>query len=140
VRSVTPSKETMQDLMSVAPWRNGWLEYNTLDGWRRWWSSLNTTVESVRILGGMIVVTSRVSNTSKVLPRLLDFSPASNSGYRLGSDSSLSASWQATPHLKTSSSKSVIHSFANLDDIAVAASPTLQELRHECRLTLGDYV
>ena len=131
------SKAIMHVLTSVKPWNDGWLESNTQTGWRRWWSLLRTTVESVRISGGMIVVIYKVKSIWNGSSQLLTISPASSSGYRLGRGSLSNVFWLVFPHLVTSSSRSVIHSFASLDDTAVAASPTLQELRHACQQRLG---
>ena len=132
-----PSKETTRDQTYVTPWRNGWLELATHAGWMRWLPSLGITVESVRILGGMTVVTFNHSVILMLSQRLLDAYPTSSSGYRQGSDSSLSVFWQTVSPPRTSLSRSATHSFATLPDIAVEASPTLQALRQECLKQLG---
>ena len=123
--------------MSVRPWRNGWLEYLIPGGLMRWWSSYSITVESIRILGGMTVVTYRASNTSKTSVLLPPQYPLLSSGYRHASDSLLSVFWLLERVLQISSYKLVTHSCATLDDTTVAASPTLQALRRECRLKIG---
>lgn len=124
---------------SAWPWKNGWLESIIRDGLTRWWSSLSTTPETCRILGGMTVVTFSPSNIWEESVVLLNDYPASSSGYQHESGGLLSAFWQNTDqHQRTSSYKSVIHSFANLDDIAVSHSPTLRVLRQECRRQLGE--
>lgn len=127
----------MRGLMSVRPLRNGWLEFNIPNGWMRWWSSLDTTVESVRISAGMIVVISRTKNIWGISSRSLDVYHGLNSGFRLGSDSSSNVFAWASHSLRTSLYKSVTPSFARLDDIAVSHSPTLQVLRQECRKPNG---
>ena len=140
MKNVTHTEDATASQMSVMPWKRGWLEFLNLDGWMRWWSSLTIFAMTVRISGGMIAVTYNHSNTSKESQGLLLPFPTLNSGYRHASDSLLSVTWQAIPAQEILSSKSVIHSFASLDDIAVAASPTLQVLRHECRLRSGEIV
>jgi len=137
VKAAMHTKAVIASQMSVRPWKRGWLELNTQTGLRRWWSSLNTTVESVRISGGTIAVTCRVRNIWNESSKLLFFFHESNSGYRLVNGSSSSVWWEGFPSLKTSSSKSQIHLYANLDDTAVKASPTLQGLRHACCLAIG---
>lgn len=121
----------------VRPWKRGWLRFNTHSGWMQWWSSLNEQVESVRISGGMIVVTYKAKSISTKSLILLSAYPPSSSGYRHVSDSLLSVFWQGENYQETSSFRSVIHSLAFLDHTAVRASPTLQALRQECRLKSG---
>jgi len=115
--------------MSVKPWKNGWLEYLTPDGWMRWWSSLGTTVESVRIFGGMIVVTSKASSISPEYVILPAHSHEFASGYRHVSGSLLSVFWQRMKYPRTSTSSSVTPLFKSLDATAAAASQTLAALR-----------
>jgi hypothetical protein len=115
--------------MSVKPWKNGWLEYNTRSGWMRWLSSLGTTVESVRIFGGMIVVISKASSICPEYVILPNNFREYVSGYRHASGSLLSVFWQRTKYPRTSSSKSATPLFESLDATAAAASPTLAALR-----------
>jgi hypothetical protein len=125
--------------MSVAPWKKGWLEYNTPNGWTRWWSSLSTTPESIRILGGMTVVTYNQSSISPGYVILPNAYPQPSSGYRHGSDNLLSVFWPVVgEYRKTWLSKSVTRSLASLDDIAVDRSPTLAALRLMCRELIGE--
>ena len=138
MKSVTHTEATTPDQMSVRPWKRGWLEFMNLDGWMRWWSSLTIFAETIRISGGMIAVTYNHSIISRESQGLLMPCPTSSSGYRHASDSLLNVFWQTIPAQEILSSRSVIHSFASLDDIAVAASPTLQVLRHECQLRRGE--
>lgn len=129
MRSATLSKGTTLDLMSVKPWRKGWLEYNTPAGWMRWWSSLGTTPESVRIFAGMIVVTYKGSSISPEYVILPAHSHEFASGYRHANDNLLSVLWRRTKYPRTSTSKLAIPLFESLDDTAVAASQTLAALR-----------
>jgi len=129
VRSATLSKGTTLDLMSVKPWKNGWLEYLTPDGWMRWLSSLGTTPESVRIFAGMIVVTYSQSSISPEYVILPAHSREFASGYRHVSGSLLSVSWRASKYPRTSTSKSATPLFESLDATAAAASQTLAALR-----------
>lgn len=139
VRSATLCEASTPCRTYVRPWKNGWLRFNTRDGLKQWWSSLGTQVESVRISAGMIVVISRVKNIWNESYTSLSYFPASSSGFRLANDKSSSVFWLMRPFncLGISSYKSVIHSLGNLDDGAVAVSPTLRALRAECRRRSG---
>ena len=132
-----PTKDSTACRMSARPWRRGWLEYRIHNGSARWWSSSSITVESIRILGGMTVVTFKVNSIWKISSLSLTIYLGLSSGYRLVSDSLSSVFWHDGPLLATSLSKSVIHSFRSLDDMTVAASPTLRALRHECQKMHG---
>lgn len=137
VRSATQCEASTQCRTYAMPWKKGWLRFSTPCGWMRWWPSLSTRVESVRISGGMIVVTYKARSISTRSLILLSNYPPRSSGCRHAKDNSLSVFWRGESYQEISSFRSAIHSLALLDHTAVAASPTLQELRRECRFRSG---
>lgn len=136
-RNVMRYEATIRALMSVTPWKRGWLEYNIQTGWMRWLSSLTISVNSVVTFAGMTAVTYRAFGILPTSVVLLNTHPISNSGYRHASGSLLSVTWLPTLYPTISSSKSVTHLLECLDEQALAASPILRALHHELAKRTG---